>query len=67
MPTLTGKTGPEGLIEELRALADEWDKVADSAQYTESMFGAVAKEMDFRQCARELRALVDGYEAGQDG
>lgn len=61
MPTSTGKTGPEGLIETLYDLADKWTDT--DLGMSEGMFGAIAGEATLKECARDLRAVLDGYQA----
>lgn len=58
-------TGMDHLVDALCGLAASWENTADAAGATEGMFGAVAKEQDYRQCAKELRDVLAKHKVGQ--
>lgn len=46
------------MIEELVALAGNWERRAKNAAYTEGMFSAVAEKDTYITAAAELRAVL---------
>jgi hypothetical protein len=72
MPTRTGLVGPKALIETLRQLADEWDDYDTERDVpcpgrpkcnTREWHEHVKPARRAGRCAKDLRAVLDGYEA----